>query len=99
MSPRICEYFDLVRLDTSTIKLNLFISHYVPLLLLLYFREINKLPSIGYLDIFGVLSEQALNVLQNSFPEVGINKFIHSAVARPTVGSRRTSIWGLRTRD
>lgn len=62
-------------------------------------REVNKLQSLKYLDIFGVLSEQALSILVNSFPDIGINKFKHSAVARPTVGSRRTSIWGLRTRD
>lgn len=55
--------------------------------------------SLEYLDIFGVLSESAILMLQTTFPTVGINKFIHSAVARPTVGSRRTSIWGLRTRD
>lgn len=65
----------------------------------LYSREIDKLESLQFLDIFGVLSEQALTILSSKFPDVGINKFKHSAVARPTVGSRRTSIWGLRTRD
>lgn len=60
---------------------------------------INELLSLAYLDIFGVLSDQALTMLQSSFPSVSINKFLHSAVARPTVGSRRTSVWGQRTRD
>lgn len=62
-------------------------------------REISKLESLEFLDIFGVLSDQALTILTNNFPDVGINKYKHSAVARPTVGTRRTSIWGLRTRD
>ena len=54
---------------------------------------------LAFLDIFGVLSDQAIVMLRQTFPNVGINKFIHSSVARPTVGNRRTSIWGLRTRD
>lgn len=64
-----------------------------------HFREIHKLQALAFLDIFGVLSDQALNILGNCAPHIGINKFKNSAVARPTVGSRRTSIWGLRTRD
>lgn len=63
------------------------------------FREIHKLQALAFLDIFGVLSDQALTILGNCAPHLGINKFKNSAVARPTVGSRRTSIWGLRTRD
>lgn len=52
-----------------------------------------------YLDIFGMLTDAALEMLEKTFPKIGINKFVHSSVARPTVGTRRTSIWGLRTRD
>ncbi|XP_030370598.1 S-phase kinase-associated protein 2 [Scaptodrosophila lebanonensis] len=63
------------------------------------FIELNAMPSLTYLDIFGVLTESAMEVLEKQMPKMGINKFIHSSVARPTVGTRRTSIWGLRTRD
>lgn len=63
------------------------------------FRSLNETLPLLYLDIFGVLSDEAIALIQNKFPSVGINKFIHSAVARPTVGTRRTSVWGLRTRD
>lgn len=52
-----------------------------------------------YLDIFGMLTEAALTMLEHTFTNISINKFLHSSVARPTVGTRRTSIWGLRTRD
>ena len=62
-------------------------------------RELSDLPSLAFLDVFGILSDAALQTLQSTFPSLGINKFIHSSVARPTVGTRRTSIWGLRTRD
>lgn len=63
------------------------------------YMDLGKLTSLSFLDVFGLLSETALQMLQNTFPTVGINKFIHSSVARPTVGTRRTSVWGLRTRD
>lgn len=63
------------------------------------YLQLGAIEPLQFLDIFGLLSEPALAMLQTSFPGVGINKFMHSSVARPTVGSRRTSIWGLRTRD
>nr|XP_029723559.1 S-phase kinase-associated protein 2 [Aedes albopictus]XP_029723565.1 LOW QUALITY PROTEIN: S-phase kinase-associated protein 2-like [Aedes albopictus] len=63
------------------------------------YLQLSELKPLQFLDVFGLLSEPALAMLQTSFPGVGINKFMHSSVARPTVGSRRTSIWGMRTRD
>ncbi|KAG8236949.1 hypothetical protein J437_LFUL016144, partial [Ladona fulva] len=48
-----------------------------------------NIPSSAYL-------EQSLATLQSSLSDVDINKFFFSSVARPTVGIRRTSIWGLR---
>uniref|UniRef100_A0A336MLE4 CSON003285 protein n=1 Tax=Culicoides sonorensis TaxID=179676 RepID=A0A336MLE4_CULSO len=55
--------------------------------------------SLLYLDVFGLIRDENLQVLAATFPKIGFNKFVHSSVARPTVGTRRTSIWGLRTRD
>ncbi|XP_031620766.1 S-phase kinase-associated protein 2 [Contarinia nasturtii] len=63
------------------------------------YLEIYQLKALQFIDVFGVLSDQALSILSEKFPHIGVNKYKHSAVARPTVGSRRTSIWGLRTRD
>uniref|UniRef100_A0A1A9WPH1 S-phase kinase-associated protein 2 n=1 Tax=Glossina brevipalpis TaxID=37001 RepID=A0A1A9WPH1_9MUSC len=61
--------------------------------------ELRNMSTLIYLDIFGMLTESTLAMLEQTFSKIGINKFIHSSVARPTVGTRRTSIWGLRTRD
>ncbi|XP_075148098.1 S-phase kinase-associated protein 2 isoform X2 [Haematobia irritans] len=61
--------------------------------------ELRNMTTLTYLDIFGMLNDSALEMLEHTFSKIGINKFIHSSVARPTVGTRRTSIWGLRTRD
>ncbi|XP_022214438.1 S-phase kinase-associated protein 2 [Drosophila obscura] len=63
------------------------------------FIELKDMSSLTYLDIFGMLSDAAMEALEQQMPKMGINKFIHSSVSRPTVGSRRTSVWGLRTRD
>ncbi|XP_055617887.1 S-phase kinase-associated protein 2 [Toxorhynchites rutilus septentrionalis] len=63
------------------------------------YLQLTELNSLLFLDVFGLLTPQAITMLQTSFPSVGINKFMHSSVARPTVGTRRTSIWGIRTRD
>ncbi|XP_012270645.1 S-phase kinase-associated protein 2 isoform X2 [Orussus abietinus] len=57
------------------------------------------MPSLLYLDIFGLMAEPTLISLQANCGGTEINKFLFSSVARPTVGVRRTSIWGLRVRD
>ncbi|XP_011259232.1 S-phase kinase-associated protein 2 isoform X1 [Camponotus floridanus] len=58
------------------------------------------MPCLLYLDVFGLMSDSVLKSLQANCREVPeINKYLYSSVARPTVGIRRTSIWGLRVRD
>lgn len=61
--------------------------------------KLTQMPSLLYLDIFGLVSESILKTLQASCRKPEFNKFLYSSVARPTVGIRRTSIWGLRVRD
>lgn len=64
-------------------------------------RALNKLSSLVYLDLHGgFLDTEELKVIQTALGgRVQINKFKFSSVARPTVGPRRSSIWGLRVRD
>lgn len=57
------------------------------------------MPCLMYLDLFGLMAESVLKSLQANLRQPEINKFLYSSVARPTVGIRRTSIWGLRVRD
>jgi len=56
-------------------------------------------PTLLYLNVFGLLREQALNELKERLKGIEINKFMFTSVARPTVGIKRTSIWNLRVRD
>ncbi|XP_073966246.1 S-phase kinase-associated protein 2-like [Choristoneura fumiferana] len=57
------------------------------------------MPSLQYLEVWGMLQTASLNALRAALPAIQVNQFMFSAIARPTVGARRTSIWGLRTRD
>ncbi|KAL0277061.1 UNVERIFIED_CONTAM: hypothetical protein PYX00_004478 [Menopon gallinae] len=63
------------------------------------FMMLKNVESLMYLDVFGLMKEEELNELKNELADVAINQFPFSSVARPTVGLRRTSIWGLRVRD
>lgn len=64
-------------------------------------RKLQKLNSLAYLDIHGgFIDTEEIKIIQGALgAKVGINKFKFSSVARPTVGIRRTSIWGLKVRD
>lgn len=67
----------------------------VPLSVYLVFQRSGLL----YLDIFGLLTETMLTTLRTKLPNIEINKFYFSSVARPTIGIRRTSIWGMKVRE
>ncbi|CAH2064713.1 unnamed protein product, partial [Iphiclides podalirius] len=61
--------------------------------------KLGSMPSLQYLEVWGMLQAVSLGALRAALPAVQVNQFMFSAIARPTVGARRTSIWGLRTRD
>ncbi len=56
-------------------------------------------PTMQYLNVFGVVKDLALVELKTRLPRLEINKFSFSSVARPTVGMKRTSVWGIRVRE
>ncbi|XP_061727334.1 S-phase kinase-associated protein 2-like [Cydia pomonella] len=61
--------------------------------------KLSSMPSLQYLEVWGMLQTASLSALRAALPAIQVNQFMFSAIARPTVGARRTSIWGLRTRD
>ncbi|KAF5306975.1 hypothetical protein FQR65_LT07197 [Abscondita terminalis] len=63
--------------------------------------QLESIKSLMYLDVHGDhIDASELEAIQKSLgSNVKINKFKFSSVARPTVGPRRLSIWGLRVRD
>ena len=63
------------------------------------YLKLEKCPKLKYLNVFGVMKDNALDELVCYLNSVQINKFYFSSIARPTVGIKRTSIWNQRTRQ
>uniref|UniRef100_A0A2P2IAH1 S-phase kinase-associated protein 2-like n=1 Tax=Hirondellea gigas TaxID=1518452 RepID=A0A2P2IAH1_9CRUS len=64
------------------------------------YEELRRLKFLQQLSVFGLVQESSFNrTLRYFLPDVRLNKQLHSTVARPTVGARRTSIWTVRVRD
>ncbi|XP_076355094.1 S-phase kinase-associated protein 2-like isoform X1 [Tachypleus tridentatus] len=64
-----------------------------------HYLYLKNMPSLKHLEVFGVLTEMAIQSLRFSLPHIEINRHLFSTIARPTTGIHRTSIWGLRVRD
>ncbi|XP_055927869.1 S-phase kinase-associated protein 2-like isoform X1 [Argiope bruennichi] len=62
-------------------------------------RLLKEMKNFKYLEVFRTLTDKSLASLREYMPNVQINQHVFSTIARPTTGVRRTSIWGLRTRD
>ncbi|RZF40295.1 hypothetical protein LSTR_LSTR012598 [Laodelphax striatellus] len=62
------------------------------------YTTLESMPKLSILNIFGLLNVRQLEMLKKCLG-IDINKTKFSTIARPTVGIRRTSIWGLKTRD
>ncbi|XP_018335639.1 S-phase kinase-associated protein 2 [Agrilus planipennis] len=62
--------------------------------------QLKLMTSLQFLDVHGgYIDAKELEVVQNALgPHVTINKFKFSSVARPTVGPKRSSIWGMKVR-
>ncbi|XP_077531708.1 S-phase kinase-associated protein 2-like [Haemaphysalis longicornis] len=60
---------------------------------------LSQMECLQHLEVFGLLTDAALQSLRSRLPHVDINKQLFSTIARPTTGVRISSIWGLRVRD
>ncbi|KAB0795108.1 hypothetical protein PPYR_11947 [Photinus pyralis] len=62
---------------------------------------LKEVKSLMYLDVHGGHIDQSeIDIIQKNLGgKVNINKFKFSSIARPTVGPKRSTIWGLRVRD
>ncbi|CAG7833265.1 unnamed protein product [Allacma fusca] len=65
----------------------------------LSYATLGNMKSLRYLEVFSFFKETSLKTLKATLPGVEINQFYFSAVARPTVGIRRSTIWNVRVRD
>jgi len=55
--------------------------------------------ALRYLEIFSLFKEASMAILTRLLPGVKLNQFPLSAIARPTLGPRKSQIWDERVRD
>jgi len=63
------------------------------------YLKLEECEKLTHLEIFGNFNDRGMEAIRNSLLGLEINKRMFSAIARPTTGVYRTSIWKERTRD
>lgn len=59
--------------------------------------ELGKLAHLKTVSVFGIVTDNSLQVLKESLPHIKINGSYFSTIARPTTGSKRNrDIWGIK---
>uniref|UniRef100_A0A1B6EAF3 F-box domain-containing protein n=1 Tax=Clastoptera arizonana TaxID=38151 RepID=A0A1B6EAF3_9HEMI len=64
-----------------------------------HYMKFTAMKSLKYLNLFGIFPKHLEETIKNSIHPIEFNKNKFSTIARPTVGIRRSSIWGQRTHD
>lgn len=61
---------------------------------------LGTIATLRYLEVFSLFKLESIATLSKELLKgIEINQFPLSAIARPTVGSRRSTIWGVKVRD
>ncbi|KAM6109843.1 S-phase kinase-associated protein 2 isoform 3-T3 [Phoenicopterus ruber ruber] len=61
--------------------------------------ELGEIPTLKTLQVFGIVTDNSLQVLKETLPHMKINCSHFTSIARPTVGSKRNrEIWGIKCR-
>ncbi|XP_062455263.1 S-phase kinase-associated protein 2 [Rhea pennata] len=61
--------------------------------------ELGEIPSLKTLQVFGIVTDNSLQILKETLPDLKINCSHFTAIARPTVGNKKNhEIWGIRCR-
>jgi F-box and leucine-rich repeat protein 1 (S-phase kinase-associated protein 2) len=63
------------------------------------YTQFANLPQMQSLNVFGVMRPELEEILKGQMPSLAFNETCFSTIARPTVGIKRTSLWGIRIRD
>ncbi|XP_040276904.1 S-phase kinase-associated protein 2 [Bufo bufo] len=59
--------------------------------------DLGKLQHLKTVSVFGIVTDNSLQVLKESLPHIKINGSYFSTIARPTTGSKKNrSIWGIK---
>ncbi|NXJ99145.1 SKP2 protein, partial [Corythaixoides concolor] len=60
--------------------------------------ELGEIPTLKTLQVFGIVTDSSLQLLKETLPDMEINCSHFSSIARPTVGSSKNEIWGIKCR-
>ncbi|XP_010189454.1 PREDICTED: S-phase kinase-associated protein 2, partial [Mesitornis unicolor] len=61
--------------------------------------ELGKISTLKTLQVFGIVTGSSLQLLKEALPEVKINYFYFTSIARPSTGTRTNhEIWGIKCR-
>ncbi|NXU49773.1 SKP2 protein, partial [Turnix velox] len=61
--------------------------------------ELGEIPTLKTLQVFGIVHDSSLQLLQETLPNLKINCSHFTTIARPTVGSKKNQeIWGIKCR-
>ncbi|XP_019387503.1 PREDICTED: S-phase kinase-associated protein 2 [Crocodylus porosus] len=61
--------------------------------------ELGEIPTLKTLQVFGIVTDNALQLLKETLPHIKINCSHFTTIARPTVGSKKNQeIWGIKCR-
>ncbi|XP_035706934.1 S-phase kinase-associated protein 2 isoform X2 [Folsomia candida] len=64
------------------------------------YSVLGTIATLRYLEVFSLFKLESIATLSKELLKgIEINQFPLSAIARPTVGSRRSTIWGVKVRD
>lgn len=62
-------------------------------------RELGEIRTLKTLQVFGIVTDSSLQLLEEALPDVKINGSHFTSIARPTVGSKKShEIWGIKCR-
>ncbi|XP_005306969.1 S-phase kinase-associated protein 2 [Malaclemys terrapin pileata] len=61
--------------------------------------ELGEIPTLKTLQVFGIVTDNSLQLLKETLPHIKINCSHFTTIARPTVGSKKNQeIWGIKCR-
>lgn len=62
-------------------------------------RELGEIRTLKTLQVFGIVTDSSLQLLEEALPDMKINGSHFTSIARPTVGTKKShEIWGIKCR-
>ncbi|XP_023799686.1 S-phase kinase-associated protein 2 isoform X1 [Cyanistes caeruleus] len=62
-------------------------------------RELGEIRTLKTLQVFGIVTDSSLQLLEEALPDMKINGSHFTSIARPTVGNKKShEIWGIKCR-